>query len=216
MSRPTKDPLHAIMGAFGMKADDVKEIPPVEPMPNGITDAEIEQLGKSGTDAMRDRLKLAALGVNLQLLACGIDAPWRRLLDDFNDDIECTTRLQPVMIDGQPLTWPDGTVQKVCVDRGTFPGDPAMRDALWKLHDVLEEIESYQEKHKARSSKGGAKTKYESAAIVGVIRSIETDMTRKLSEKEIRRELNERIGSENVPKRDTLYSLIKSARSTAQ
>jgi hypothetical protein len=175
MSRPSDDQLNEILALFGAKAEDVQVMPerdPLELLPNGITDAELEQLGKSGTPAMRARLNDAAAGFNLQMMACGITVPWRRLLEDFRDDLECTTRLQPIMIDGHPLTLPGGTVQMVCVDSGKFPGDRAMREALWKLHEILEEIDDHESSAVTNGRKGGRDPQYDDEAIKQVIRSV--------------------------------------------
>lgn len=175
MSKPSTDSMNEILAVFGVSAGDVEIVPerdPLETLPNGITDAECDQMAKHANKAMRTRLNSAVTMFNLQLLACGIDTPWRRLLEDFRDDLECTTRLQPLMIDGKPLTLPDGTPQMVCIDSGKFPGDPDMREALWKLHEILEEIEEHHSLSVSNGLKGGRKPQYDEDEIKRVIRGV--------------------------------------------
>jgi len=124
---------------FGIDPEKIEVMPEATVMPNSISDEEIEQIAGPYGPAMQKRLREAAILFNIVIYINHVDTPWRQLLEEFRDDLERTSSLQP-------LTLPDGSQQMVLVDGGKLPGNPELREGLWKLHETLEEIENYQAK----------------------------------------------------------------------
>lgn len=128
-----------ILEMFGIDPEKIEVMPEPTVMPNSISDDEIEQIAGPYGPAMQKRLREAAILLNIEIYINHVDTPWRQLLEEFRDDLERTSSLQP-------LTMPDGSQQMVLVDGGKFPGNPKLREGLWKLHETMEEIENYQAK----------------------------------------------------------------------
>ncbi len=131
--------MNKTLAIFGISADEVEHIParnPFEGNTNLVTDEEITQISARYGEAIHERFREAANVFNMAMFLQKVNMPWRKLLDEFRDDLECTTRQETLIM-------PDGVEQVVVIDNGKFPGKKELREALWRLHEALDEIENY-------------------------------------------------------------------------